>query len=82
LKKVIFIGLVFFLPWLAFANRGADKGFSIETNLKAFLSTDHYSAYSIKSLNHFCASWIRKMPLLKASVLLFVMFSKRLISDF
>jgi len=63
LKKVIFIGLVFFLPWLAFANRGADKGFSIETNLKAFLSTDHYSAYSIKSFE----SFLRKLDKKNAS---------------
>jgi hypothetical protein len=63
LKKVIFIGLVFFLPWLAFANRGADKGFSIETNLKAFLSTGHYSAYSIKSFE----SFLRKLDKKNAS---------------
>jgi hypothetical protein len=41
------------LPGLALANHGADKNFSVETNLKAFLSPDAYSAQSIKSFESF-----------------------------
>lgn len=53
MKKRILIGLIFLLPLLAIANNGADKNFSVESTLKAFLSTDHYSAPSIKSFESF-----------------------------
>ena len=53
MKKSVLIGLIFLLPLLAIASRDADKNFSIETNLKAFLSTGHYSAHSVKSFETF-----------------------------
>lgn len=45
--------MLFLLPLLAFASGVADKDFSVETNLKAFLSSDDYSAQSIKSFESF-----------------------------
>jgi hypothetical protein len=53
LKKGILIGLIFLLPSLAIANHGADKNFSVETNLKAFLSAEHYRSQSVKSFESF-----------------------------
>lgn len=64
MKKVIFIGLIFLLPALAIANGDAGKNFSVETNLKAFLSAGHYNANSIKSFE----SFLNKLDKKNASV--------------
>lgn len=53
MKRVVFIGLIFLLPGLVLANHGADKNFSAETNLKAFLSAGHYTTQSVKSFESF-----------------------------
>lgn len=53
MKKRVLIGLIFLLPALAIANHGADRNFSVETNLKAFLSAGRYNAQSIKSFESF-----------------------------
>jgi hypothetical protein len=45
--------LIFLVPTLAIANRGPDKGYSVETTLKDFLSPDRYSVQSIKSFESF-----------------------------
>lgn len=52
------------LPALAIANRGADKKFSVEENLKAFLSVDHYRTQSVKSFE----SFLRKLDKKNTSV--------------
>jgi hypothetical protein len=64
LKRGILIGLIFLLPALAIANRGADKKFSVEENLKAFLSVDHYRTQSVKSFE----SFLRKLDKKNTSV--------------
>lgn len=64
LKKGILIGLIFLLPVLAIANHGADGNFSVETNLKAFLSAGRYNAQSIKSFE----SFLRKLDKKRAAV--------------
>ena len=53
MKRGVLIGLIFILPALAFANPRADKDLSIETILKAFLSTGQYNAHSVKSFESF-----------------------------
>lgn len=58
------IGLIF-LPLLALANGPADKDFSVETNLKAFLSTGHYSAQSVKSFESFLNKLDKKYSVVK-----------------
>ncbi len=65
MKRGVFIGLIFLLPALAFANHPG-KEFSIESNLKAFLSTDRYKAESIKSFESFLHKLSKKHSFAKS----------------
>lgn len=53
MKRGVFIGLIFLLPVIAFSSNGTDNTFSVETNLKAFLSPNHYGTQSVKSFDLF-----------------------------
>ncbi|HET9052814.1 MAG TPA: hypothetical protein VFM90_01485 [Cyclobacteriaceae bacterium] len=53
MKKRVLTGLIFLLPLLAIARNGADKDFSVETNLRAFLATGHYNARSVEVFESF-----------------------------
>jgi hypothetical protein len=64
LKRGVLIWLIFILPALAIASTGADKAFSVESNLKAFLSVGHYKAESVKSFE----SFLRKLDKKNTSV--------------
>jgi len=66
LKKGVLIGLIFLLPLLAIANHGPDKDFSVEPNLKAFLSAGHYSAQSVKSFESFLLKLDKKNTSVKS----------------
>lgn len=52
MKRGVFIGLIFLLPAVAFASNGSDP-FSIESNLKAFLSANNAETKSVKSFDQF-----------------------------
>lgn len=66
MRRGVFIGLIFLLPALAFANSGAGKQFSVESNLKAFLSAGKYSTQSIKSFESFLTKLDKKHASLKS----------------
>lgn len=66
MRRGVFIGLIFLLPALVFANHGADKQFSVESNLKAFLSAGKYSAQSVKSFESFLTRLDKKHASLKS----------------
>lgn len=53
MRRGVSIGLIFLLPALAVASHGSDNTFSVDSNLKAFLSSGQYNAQSVKSFELF-----------------------------
>lgn len=53
MKRGVFIGLIFLLPALGFANSGSGDAFSVEANLLEFLSPSLYRNESVKSFDLF-----------------------------